>query len=748
MPTQDNLKAQLYEKKRRLQQLKLKEAHFGYSTPPEILLEIEDLEAEISKLQAQLTDSAPLYNIPEETMLRRYPKHLVRWESYAWLALALKPETHPSSSGSRHALLDDKGTIRWEKDMPGLQITGGTSVDQHRFLFSVAGIAPLDKVGSLHCINIARDEIWRWDANAGRCSAPTTVGDTAWITTNTRQLVGIDINTGQKIINHTLVNQPATTAPTITQNIAYIPGDTVLSAINLNGTHHWHYQVEEGFITHTPIVLESRIIAVNSNAAKSKVICLDKNNGQLMWQKLLPTGREGISAPNSDGERIFVGAKSGLYALNLINGSIIWSFPTSNKYFAARAILIDDLVFGTCYDHRFYAFDAATGSLRWHSTEVSQRIEVSPVIFPGSSPHAIVVDHGGATTVFTLPFAIAEKPPKTVVKVEPSSISKTTSPEMNHLTQRLKELEEPLSNYNEQIKAIEEDISLELDGQRKVILKRKLDKTKSERRKLQSEWDAIKAQLINNVSVTPTVKPEGSFGGAFTRHTANVKVFSRLLDGMALVSLPKFIDGNRQENITGSAWLIAPGLAITCWHVIEGRTHFEAPITESDLKYQIENTRLIFDYDQPDKATQYAVEMLLHHHRQLDYALLRLADNQHSPLAKRPFFKVDTSTQLALQNELQIMQHPQGGLQQYATGEFIGQNEHRLYYTTPTDVGSSGGPVLLSPTYHVVALHRGQRLNGDGKEGVRMQSIFNDLSQHKPRIYQEIINHQSEQEQI
>lgn len=53
MPTHNDLNRLIELKNRRLQQLKLTEARFGFNTSPEVLIEMEDLQTEIEALQQQ-----------------------------------------------------------------------------------------------------------------------------------------------------------------------------------------------------------------------------------------------------------------------------------------------------------------------------------------------------------------------------------------------------------------------------------------------------------------------------------------------------------------------------------------------------------------------------------------------------------------------------------------------------------------------------------------------------------------------
>lgn len=59
MSDQDHIRKLIRENERRLQKLKEQKARFGSETSPQILIEIEDIEAELEELQVQLSDLKP-----------------------------------------------------------------------------------------------------------------------------------------------------------------------------------------------------------------------------------------------------------------------------------------------------------------------------------------------------------------------------------------------------------------------------------------------------------------------------------------------------------------------------------------------------------------------------------------------------------------------------------------------------------------------------------------------------------------
>lgn len=218
---------------------------------------------------------------------------------------------------------------------------------------------------------------------------------------------------------------------------------------------------------------------------------------------------------------------------------------------------------------------------------------------------------------------------------------------------------------------------------------------------------------------------------------------------VARVDLPQIRKGKKVGESTGTAWLLAPGLAITCWHVLESRKRLEPPIEVPDLQAQLENMLLTFDYTVAGKGVQYKVESDSLYPTIdtgfLDYALLRLHDRHDEPLARYKHLYLDSEAPLTTQSSLYIIQHPLGGVQQIAGDSFerISPTKGRILYHTPTEPGTSGAPVFNRVNWHVVALHNGENELAHLREGTLMQAILAELEQEKPDLYHEIMTAQN-----
>lgn len=213
---------------------------------------------------------------------------------------------------------------------------------------------------------------------------------------------------------------------------------------------------------------------------------------------------------------------------------------------------------------------------------------------------------------------------------------------------------------------------------------------------------------------------------------------------LAQVSVGKVVDGRRGGVPTGTAWLIAPDLAITCWHVVHARGSADRTADPEDLGEQLQHCLLTFDFTGAGQGIDYAIARLEHAHRddtRLDYALLRLRDRDDARLACRSPLPLDLDAPLTALSDLFIIQHPGGQPQQQSDGTFARAHPRiggRILYTNRTEGGTSGAPVFNRSGWRVVALHHGTNPNANLGEGMLMRAICDELRQQRPDLWDEI----------
>lgn len=238
-------------------------------------------------------------------------------------------------------------------------------------------------------------------------------------------------------------------------------------------------------------------------------------------------------------------------------------------------------------------------------------------------------------------------------------------------------------------------------------------------------------------------------GGRVSRPMLPLAEVYRLLacaDAVAQVRVGQVVRGIlKPGRATGTAWLIAPNLALTCWHVLHARGDTDPPAQAYDVDVQAHNCLLTFNFTEIGIGIEYGVERIECADRctsGLDYALLRVQDRSDHPLRQRTPLPLDIHAPLTVISELYIIQHPRGLQQHGADGLYVmslNQNMS-LKYTVNTAQGTSGAPVLLRPHWRVVALHHGATEDMQYGEGIAIGPILDDIQRQRPDLFHEIVH--------
>jgi hypothetical protein len=283
-------------------------------------------------------------------------------------------------------------------------------------------------------------------------------------------------------------------------------------------------------------------------------------------------------------------------------------------------------------------------------------------------------------------------------------------------------------------------------------LQKTYDKNDSMHDQLKLLADDIEAFLAAGGSAPPPLTPEmirqAHPDGQPWTDVEEDRICLRCADAVAQVRVARVVNQVLQPAVvTGTAWLAAPTLALTCWHVVEGRSFFEQAITKADLDGQLASLVLRFGFDRVATGAEYALHQLEHHNPDLDYALLRLHDRREVPLDRHGFLWLDPEAPLTQVTELVLIQHPDGMPKKRGAGRWHKEAGSRLLYDVPTAGGSSGGPVLNRSNYRAVALHRGENQAHQLREGTLLRAILADLKAAKPDLVAEINQSQAPQEE-
>lgn len=327
------------------------------------------------------------------------------------LVVASQPQGRFVQHGRLQGINLQTGHVAWQHHYEYALVTGMQAYHLIREDFPVAVVTAsssdlLHGEGSVLAFNEAGEIIWRWQTGEQSFSAPFVQNRRVYLIAGSKTLTVIrpedEGNNEQRL---PLTTSASFSAPIIQDGVAYIPcrGPELL-VVAVSGGERWHFQFQgekQEWLDQTPVLANGLVFVVSSMGT---LLALNQENGHPVWSLGLGEGRP-LSRPVVLSERLFVGFRRGLTALDVHNGRTLWQFSTSRPV-EAPPVIVHNILYFTCEDHHFYAIDLEEGTERWRFA-MAHRIELPPVLAPEA---LIVVDRSGQVMALELPFPPQPEP--------------------------------------------------------------------------------------------------------------------------------------------------------------------------------------------------------------------------------------------------------------------------------------------------------------------------------------------------
>lgn len=330
-----------------------------------------------------------------------------------------KPVDNAASNSSIFAFAAGTGGLVWEhafenSSISGISLYESTRTKKQQAILSLTSNDFLHGSGEVIAINPAGEIVWRIKLKDKTISAPVIIGGRLFITDGGDSLTGINLESQEILFEHSLQGSKSSlSAVAIKDHTAFIPCRSgELLALNIeDGSQQWKFSLDtidpksgREWLDKTPIVDGSKLYAATT---KGKLICLNVENGQLIWHKQIEENAP-LSQPMIGSEAVFLGGKTGIFALNKNNGKQIWKHETARRV-SAQPQTNGNLLFATGEDHFVYVLHTKTGEVI-SSFEMERRIEI-PVLLSPDSIYA--VDRASELKVFKFSPAQANLASKT-----------------------------------------------------------------------------------------------------------------------------------------------------------------------------------------------------------------------------------------------------------------------------------------------------------------------------------------------
>lgn len=245
--------------------------------------------------------------------------------------------------------------------------------------------------------------IWSVPFEGGLDSSPVLQGRTLYVGGHDGRFVAIEANTGA-IKWEVNINSEVLGSPAVDGDFVYVLTEDgrLLALHKQDGKTQWTFvrMPETNLttrVTASPASYKDSLLAAFSNGS---VVQVNKATGSLIWETRLPQGerfKDADATPVVANDKVFVsGFESGLVALDLSSGQILWTMPESTY---SQIATQDSLGVMTSTKGEVIGFQLDSGKELWRKTFKNEGPGVAPQIAKG----LIVTGFGeGAVRVFDL----------------------------------------------------------------------------------------------------------------------------------------------------------------------------------------------------------------------------------------------------------------------------------------------------------------------------------------------------------
>lgn len=222
---------------------------------------------------------------------------------------------------------------------------------------------------------------WQFTLDTNLMATPVVVGSNLYIPT-LGLLYQFDARTGKRGQNTYTVgsvySSPITDGKTL--YVASISG--IVTAIDVTTNDptkmiRWTYDSGDSILSSLLLYNGSLIVATT----KGKIQALNIANGTNSWTSSLPAVDGGLrSSPVASGSNIYIGSPDyNLYALNVANGAVKWSYKTDGIIHSSPIAYGGNVIFGSA-DNYVYCIDSTAKTERW-KFKTNDRVHSSPAAY-------------------------------------------------------------------------------------------------------------------------------------------------------------------------------------------------------------------------------------------------------------------------------------------------------------------------------------------------------------------------------
>ncbi len=206
--------------------------------------------------------------------------------------------------------------------------------------------------------------VWQQNTGGSVFSAPVLANGTIYIGSTGGDVLALDALTGVVRWRHAIGQFFNDSTPVVVGRVVFVAAEStwILALDATSGKQLWATDTHE--VIKAAPTYAGGMVLVN---ASTTTLALDARTGMVRWRFHEPgAGWPTTAAPAVQGNMVYVvqGTNPVVYALNLVNGHIVWSYRVGERLISTPLVTEQDVIAGT-YDGHVIALDKTTGLLQW-----------------------------------------------------------------------------------------------------------------------------------------------------------------------------------------------------------------------------------------------------------------------------------------------------------------------------------------------------------------------------------------------
>lgn len=217
--------------------------------------------------------------------------------------------------------------------------------------------------GLIHAIDLETgNQIWQFKPSGYASSAPALADGTLYIGTWGKKLYAIDADSGEEQWSRDIGHRFGSSSPVVVDDTVFV-----------------------GTIGDGPLVVSGEEDEEEFEACA--FLAMDADTGELQWQYRDFGEKENIhSSPAVADDRVFFGAETAVYALDIDTGDVVWTRDISTHPDSSPAVVDGTVYYGAPSNDgsgppaHVWALDAASGETLWTSGIDDTSLRISPAV--------------------------------------------------------------------------------------------------------------------------------------------------------------------------------------------------------------------------------------------------------------------------------------------------------------------------------------------------------------------------------